>query len=583
MPHLVLAPPHSSLPRAASIVGPILGAPSRSPHLGSSVRSRSPRLASTLTSFVAPRLASFGAPRLASFGAPRLASFGAPRLASIFASIFASFVAPRLASTFASFVAPRLASFVAPRLASFGAPRLASIFASFVAPVLALSLAGCVASPQAVRAPVDRLVSERLDAQLGPQTAAQIDALLAQPLDTRAAVRIALANSPRLRAAYAELDLAAADVAAALGLGPLEIEAQLRFGSAHNELEIDAIQGLVGLLTAPSRRAAANAELGAARAGAAAAALRLAARVEIALADLLAAQQVAELRRTAFDAADAAAAVRERMYTAGNTTELARARDRDAREQTRVDLGRAQAAVEVSRETVNALLGLSGARTTWTAAGTLRDVPAEPPELDAIEATAVAASLELSAGRARREAAGHRVSGERLRTVLPDLGAGITIANDGHETEIGPAVRIGIPLLDFRSGERARANAQLRREDHALAADAIELRAAARAARVTALAAYREARHLHDVVLPLRQQIVEETLKHYNAMDADPFSLIIARRELVDGADQYVDALRRYWNAMAEVTALGRGVALEPTPGPRGVTREPTSRPTEDH
>ncbi len=478
-----------------------------------------------------------------------------------------------------------------PRFLLVPSRRLGAVLAAS----LASCLAGCVASSQAVRAPVDRLVAERLDAQLGaqpgaqpggaplgPQTAAQIDALLAQPLDARTAVRIALALSPRLRAAYVELDLAAADVAAALGLGPLEIDAQLRYGAAHNEIEIDAIQGLIGLFTMPGRRAAASAELDAARASAAAAALRLAARVEIAFADLLAAQQVVELRETAFAAADAAAELRERMYTAGNTTVLARARDRDAREQSRVDLGRAQATVEVRREAINALLGLSGARTTWTAAGKLLDVPDAPPPLDAIEASAVAASLELSAGRARRDAAEHRAATERLRTVLPELGAGIAIHDDGHTTEYGPAVRIGIPLFDVRSGERARANAQIRREAHMLAADAIELRAAARAARVSALAAYQEARHLHDVVLPLRQQIVDETLKHYNAMDADPFALIVARRELVDGADQYVDALRRYWNAMAEVTALGRGVALdrgaEPAPA-----RDRSSGPSQDH
>jgi outer membrane protein TolC len=443
---------------------------------------------------------------------------------------------------------------------------------------LALVLASCVASSREVRAPVDRLVRERLgpplDPASAPATAAQIDALLAEPLDTAAAIRIALANSPRLRAAYDELDLAAADVAAALGLGPLEIDAQLRFGAAGHEVELDAIQGLLGLLTAPGRRAAANAELTAVRAGAAAAALRLAARVEIALDDLRAAQQDVELRQAAFEAADAAAELRERMRAAGNTTELARARDRDAREQARVDLGRAQAAVEVRREAINALLGLSGARTAWTAAGVLRDLPAAPPALEAIEASAVSASLALGAGRARLDAAEHRAAGERLRTVLPALGAGISVITDGHRTDLGPALRIGIPLLDLRSGERARANAQLRREDHTLAADAIELRAAARAARVTALATYAEARHLHDVILPLRQQIVDETLKHYNAMDADPFALILARRELVDGAHQYLDALRRYWNAMAEVTALGRGVALDAPATPARATED---------
>jgi hypothetical protein len=61
-------------------------------------------------------------------------------------------------------------------------------------------------------------------------------------------------------------------------------------------------------------------------------------------------------------------------------------------------------------------------------------------------------------------------------------------------------------------------------------------------------------------VLPLRQQIVDETLLHYNAMDADPFQLIVARRDLADAGHQYLDALRRFRAAMAEVDALRAGV-----------------------
>jgi outer membrane protein TolC len=427
------------------------------------------------------------------------------------------------------------------------------------------ALASCVPSSQELRAPVDRLVADRIGAPADGDnlSAAEIDRLLTQPLNAAAAVRIALAQNPRLHAAFDALDIAGGDVASALGIGPVSIEAKARFGVSHDEYELDAIQSVLGLLAAPGRRAAAGAELAAARADAAATALRIATRVEIAFDDLLAAQQDIALRQTAFDAADAGATLRERMHAAGNTTDLALARDRDAREQARIELARATAAAETRHETVTALLGLSGDQTKWTAAGALRDLPAAPPTLDALEATAAAASLELVAGRDRRDAAAHRAQTERLQAFLPQLGLGVAIAADPNETGIGPAIQIGLPVFDQRAGERARANAAVRRADHELAAEAVELGAAARAARVTALATYQEARRLHDVVLPLRRQIVDETLAHYNAMDADPFALIVARRELAEGAHAYVDATRRYWNAMAEVTALSRGIMLE--------------------
>jgi outer membrane protein TolC len=256
--------------------------------------------------------------------------------------------------------------------------------------------------------------------------------------------------------------------------------------------------------------------------------------------------------------------LRERLFAAGNTTVLAQARDRDAREQARIAAARAEATLELRREALNGLLGLSGDDTKWTSTGDLAALPQAAPSIDALEADAVGASLDLAAGRARREAAENHAGDIRLRTVLPELGVGVSIENDGHSTGVGPLVAIAIPLFDWKSGERARANAAIDRAEHLLAADAVELRANARAARITALAAYQEARHIIDVVIPLRTQILDETLKHYNAMDADTFALLLARRELADAEDQQVEAIRRYWNAMSVVTAFQRGVSVNP-------------------
>src|SRR4029077_405860 len=131
---------------------------------------------------------------------------------------------------------------------------------------------------------------------------------------------------------------------------------------------------------------------------------------------------------------------------------------------------------------------------------------------------------------------------------------GVSAIDRDSTWEVGPALRFGLPIFDHGSGPRARARAELAHADHELSATATELRARARAARIAALSAYQEARHLKDIVLPLRQQIVDETLLHYNAMDADPFQLIVARRDLAAAGHQYLDAVRRYANAMTEIT-----------------------------
>jgi cobalt-zinc-cadmium efflux system outer membrane protein len=432
-----------------------------------------------------------------------------------------------------------------------------------------MAVAGCAPSMSSLQRPVDSELARRLapDASVrssdDPKVAAAIAERLARPLDVDGAVRIALANNARMQAALDALGVAGGGLA--WSLGATEVEVESRHGGGGHETELAVIQDILGVLTSARRRAAARFDVEATRAIATATALRLAARVEIAFHDLLAAQQELELRHTAFDAADAAALVRERMHAAGNASDLAQARDRDAREQARIEAARAEAAVEAAREALNALLGLTGEQTKWSATGHLPDAPADAPALDTLEATAVAASLDLAAGRARADAAANHAADERLRAFLPRLGLGVSATDHDHVIQVGPAIRIGVPLFDWNSANRARANAEQRRTEHELTAVAVELRAGARAARIAALAAYGEARHLRDVVLPLRQQIVDETLKHYNAMDADPFALILARRELADAGHQYLDALRRYANAQSAVIALERGVLVDAT------------------
>ncbi len=408
---------------------------------------------------------------------------------------------------------------------------------------------------------LDPVVRRSPDARLP----AAIDELLRQPLELDTAVRIAIANNRHLQAEYEELGIAAAGIAEATVLAPLEVGFSYArdINGDGGEIEFDAVQDILGLVLMPQRRGAAKAELAATQARAVDATIVLAAEVEIAFHELVAAQQALELHQTAFDAASASAEIVERMHAAGNATDLELARERQQREQERVEVARAQADIEVRRETLNRLLGLSGDDTVWSVAARLPDVPTEAPALNDLEQTAIAENLELEALRHEADAARSRRGIARIRTFLPELGVGVAVGREDEEDwHVGPAIRIALPFFDQQQGPRARAMAEQRKAQHELTATAVDVRALARAARQVALTAHAEAVHLRDVVLPLGQQVLDETLKQYNAMNASTFELLSARRDLVDAGQQYIDALRRYWVAIAEVTALRRGVIL---------------------
>ena len=433
--------------------------------------------------------------------------------------------------------------------------------------LLALALAACVPSRSAVYGPVEREVTRRVGVR--PETAAAVAALLESPLDRDACVRIALAMNRRLQAQYDGLGIAAAEVASATVLRPTEVDIETTFvDGSLVETELDVTQDIMDLILIGPRRGAAQADLAAARARAVATTVELVVRVESAYVDIVAAQQELELRQTALDAASAAVEVAERQHAAGNVADVVLLRQRDQREQARIDLTRAQTDADIARAALDELLGVGESK--WTVGNRLPDLPDAAPPLDTLERDALAASLDLEAIRAEREAAEDRRTVARVRSVLPELGVGVSAHDhEGAPWVGGPAISLGLPLFDQQQGPRARANAEIKRSKNEAAATEIELRAQARAIRQRVAGAYAEARQLRDVIVPQRQRIVDETLKQYNAMNVSTFELLWARRDLVDGGRQYIDALRRFWRASADARALARGAmthaAAEPS------------------
>lgn len=453
-----------------------------------------------------------------------------------------------------------------------------------------LALPACVPSRSTTFGPVGDEVERRLGvrpswrATADGRVQAGIDALLANPLDRDAVVRIALAQSARLQAAYQSLGVAAAAIADATVLEPTEVDVQYKraLDGGGSEVELDVVQDVLGLVQLPQRRGIAAAELRAARARAIAETVTLAARAETAFYDVVAAEQLLELRQVAFDASAAAAEIAERQRAAGNIHALELSRQQDVRELARLELGQAQVDVEVRREALNEVLGLTGEATRWTTPARLPDLPAAPPRVDALEPEAIAANLELQGLRADADAAAGRVGIARVQTFLPGLGLGVAATRrDDGGWEAGPAVRVGLPIFTWGAGPRARAGAELSRAQAQLTALATELRAQARAARQRLLGSHAQARHVREVLLPVRAQKLEQATLQYNAMNLSTFELLQVRRDQVEAGRLYIDALRRFWIATAEVGALRRGASPGNLAGGATDPEDPSSRAEE--
>jgi cobalt-zinc-cadmium efflux system outer membrane protein len=250
------------------------------------------------------------------------------------------------------------------------------------------------------------------------------------------------------------------------------------------------------------------------------------------------------------------------MHEAGNITDRQLALEQAQHEQAKLELAAGEAIAADAREQLNALMGLWGAQTAWVAETHLPDLPDEETGLREIERLALASSLDLAAARFEIEGLGERLGLERTFGLVPELEAGVTAERE-HDGEwgVGPAVSLPIPLFNQGEPAVAAARARLEAARQEYFARAVEIRAAARAARLRVLNARQRAIYYRDVMLPLRQQIVEETQLEYNAMLIGAFELLLAKQEQIEAGAQYIESLRDYWIASARLDQILAGRA----------------------
>jgi cobalt-zinc-cadmium efflux system outer membrane protein len=124
-----------------------------------------------------------------------------------------------------------------------------------------------------------------------------------------------------------------------------------------------------------------------------------------------------------------------------------------------------------------------------------------------------------------------------------------------------------LPIPIFSQGQPAvaSADAKVRQAQHSYYALAVDIRSGVRSAYKHTLAARQRADYYRKVILPLRQSILDESQKEYNAMQIGAFRLLQAKTDEVESAKDYIESLRDYWLARSELDEIlaGRFVRSE--------------------
>ena len=390
-----------------------------------------------------------------------------------------------------------------------------------------------------------------------------VTSLLHRSLTANSAVQVALLNNHSLQATYEELGVAQADlVEAGLLKNPI-LTFERRFpGQA---MEVDLLEEFIDLFLLPMRKHVAKAQFEAAKLRVANEVLNLAGDVRAAFYQHQGDQQLVDLRKTVADAAERSAETALRIQQAGNLKNLDLANEQAIHADAKVELAKTQGEAAQSRERLNKLMGAFGNQTSWRIAPRLPELPAHEVSVSQLESRAIQQRFDLAATQQQFVAEARGLGLVRVDAILQQGEIG---AHYEHETDsgysVGPSVNLPLPVFNQGQPAFARARAKLREAQQRYLALAADVRSDVRSARDRMLLARSQVEYLKSTALPARKRVTEESQLEYNAMQIGPFQLLQAKQEEVKTGADYVEALREYWVARAELEkAVGGSLSGE--------------------
>jgi cobalt-zinc-cadmium efflux system outer membrane protein len=244
-----------------------------------------------------------------------------------------------------------------------------------------------------------------------------------------------------------------------------------------------------------------------------------------------------------------------RLYDAGNLTPKALALEGAAASEQRVTSARARSDATLAREALAQLMGLS-TRDAWQVPDRLPVLSdnARAPDEDALLKVAETQRLDLSAARREVESEQDLARVTHRWRWLGEVDAGYERESDTDGSLLrGPTLSLQLPIFNQNQSGVMRADAQAELAQARLSD--LELRVKNEVARgLDRLTSAREIAEVYrTAVLPQHESLVSSTQEEHNYMLVGVFELLQARRSQLDASQAYVESVRDYWIARAEL------------------------------
>ena len=384
--------------------------------------------------------------------------------------------------------------------------------------------------------------------------AGRVADLLKQPLDPNSVVQIALLNNRGLQSSFAELGVAEADyVQAGRMRNPGFSVTHLRDGDSL-EMDRSVTFDLIGLLTLPLRSGIEQRRFEQAKLQAASAAVQLAADARRAFFEAVAARHASQYMEQVRTAAEASAELATSMAKAGNWSKLDQAREQAFYAETIAQVARARQNEVATREQLTRLLGLWGQDTTFSLPDRLPGLPKVATEIANLESQAMSQRLDIQIAKRDAEATASGLGLTRATGFINVLDAGYANkSQSGQSRENGYSISLELPIFDWGSAKRAKAEGLYMAAVNRTADIAVRARSEVREAYSAYRTSYDVAKHYRDEIVPLRRKISDEVLLRYNGMLVSVFELLADAREQANSMNAAIEAQRDFWIADTEL------------------------------
>ena len=419
---------------------------------------------------------------------------------------------------------------------------------------------------------VESVAKERLDKELkwvrsdadADQVQATVNKLLTNPLTVDDAVQIALLNNRGLQAMYAELGIAEADLVQAGRLrNPLFAYLNVT-SAAEIKIERALTFDFMQLITMPLATRLERRRFEATQLRVAAEVLQVAVQTRKAYYNTISARQTASFMEDVKVSAEAGAELARRMASAGNWSRLTQAREQVFYAEASAQLARAKQNAITRREQLMRLMGLWGDGTKFKLPDRLPDLPKAPDELTDIESIALRQRLDIQAMRRDMEGLATSLGLTKATRFINVLELGPAEVREGNAgVKRGYEISVELPIFNWGGARVAKAEAIYMQAVNRAAEVAINARSEVRESYAGYRTAFDLAKHYRDEIVPLRKRISDENVLRYNGMLISVFELLADAREQVVSVNAYIEALRDYWLADAELqmALIGRSPA----------------------